>query len=519
MANYLPYLDFPTDYVDLPGANDYVHADLLKEAINDGCLHWINLTIDWLGTLTRSDGQLKDELIRLRTLHPEVLAAMLGVTGYATARASTTANIALAGEQTVDGVALLEDEVCLVKDQTDPVENGVYRVATTDWVRIAPMLAGDRPAGAILCWVLEGTVGAYTSWAWLPDEDEVGTDPITWEVFHQEFRPTLDADTLDALGGTEGTPSMSNRFVTDQDPRLTVFDYGKDGLVPGPSMVTGDIRVLCEDGLWRTLDALGLAPTYVRTDIDTTMEDGINIHFAGGGTIDGIPDPANPSEVANKNYIDTVIASILATTGPLLTWKIDLDALNGILACDGAGAYSVWDPLSSVVTDDSTYGGGAQAVAASIDALKGEIDTLAKHGGEVIGAPASILFNSASWQEIEIPIDGLLDGFTTVLSGVAGRALKADRDCRVHFVLVISAALQSSGGSDTYEFAVAVNGTQVTSRSQFQRWNVAYDWETVVVSGRLDLVEDDLVTVHARRTAGINAIMDYYNANLTIEDR
>lgn len=55
--------------------------------------------------------------------------------------AATTANITLAGEQTIDGVAVLAinaagypDRV-LVKDQTDPIENGIWDVATGPWTR------------------------------------------------------------------------------------------------------------------------------------------------------------------------------------------------------------------------------------------------------------------------------------------------------------------------------------------------------------------------------------------------
>lgn len=55
--------------------------------------------------------------------------------------AATTANITLEGEQTIDGVAVLAvnaagyaDRV-LVKDQTDPIENGIWDVNTGPWTR------------------------------------------------------------------------------------------------------------------------------------------------------------------------------------------------------------------------------------------------------------------------------------------------------------------------------------------------------------------------------------------------
>jgi len=51
---------------------------------------------------------------------------------------ATTANITLSGVQTVNGIALVAGDRCLVKDQTDPIENGIYSVEVTAWNR-----AGD----------------------------------------------------------------------------------------------------------------------------------------------------------------------------------------------------------------------------------------------------------------------------------------------------------------------------------------------------------------------------------------
>ncbi|WP_397452531.1 phage tail protein [Pseudomonas sp. NA-150] len=50
-------------------------------------------------------------------------------------RVATIADIALAGLQTVDDVALVEDDRVLVKDQKLPEENGLYIVSSGAWVR------------------------------------------------------------------------------------------------------------------------------------------------------------------------------------------------------------------------------------------------------------------------------------------------------------------------------------------------------------------------------------------------
>jgi hypothetical protein len=50
-------------------------------------------------------------------------------------RVATIANITLFGEQTVNGVAVVEGDRVLVKDQTAAVDNGIYEVQDTAWRR------------------------------------------------------------------------------------------------------------------------------------------------------------------------------------------------------------------------------------------------------------------------------------------------------------------------------------------------------------------------------------------------
>ena len=52
-------------------------------------------------------------------------------------KAASTANLTLSGEQTVDGVALVENDRVLVKDQTSGADNGIYVVKTGAWTRAA----------------------------------------------------------------------------------------------------------------------------------------------------------------------------------------------------------------------------------------------------------------------------------------------------------------------------------------------------------------------------------------------
>lgn len=79
-------------------------------------------------------------------------------------RTATTDNITLSGEQTIDDIALVADDRVLVKNQDDPVENGIYIVSTSAWER-SPDFDGVRDVmrGTTIP-VAEGTANANTLW-------------------------------------------------------------------------------------------------------------------------------------------------------------------------------------------------------------------------------------------------------------------------------------------------------------------------------------------------------------------
>jgi len=99
--------------------------------------------------------------------------------------AATTANITLSGLQTIDGVVLLDtypNYRVLVKDQTDPVENGIYNPHdSTAWTR-ALDFDGQRDArNGTLAWVNSGdtNVGLWKVVA-TTDPIVIDVDEINW---------------------------------------------------------------------------------------------------------------------------------------------------------------------------------------------------------------------------------------------------------------------------------------------------------------------------------------------------
>lgn len=64
--------------------------------------------------------------------------------------AATTANITLSGTQTVDGVALVAGNRCLVKNQTAAQDNGIYEVSAGAWTRTADANTASKITGAAI---------------------------------------------------------------------------------------------------------------------------------------------------------------------------------------------------------------------------------------------------------------------------------------------------------------------------------------------------------------------------------
>ena len=75
-------------------------------------------------------------------------------------KAATTGNItSMSGPMTIDGISLIAGDRVLVKDQTEPAENGVYNVATGAWTRTLDTNVWTNLPGAYL-FVEQGTVNA-----------------------------------------------------------------------------------------------------------------------------------------------------------------------------------------------------------------------------------------------------------------------------------------------------------------------------------------------------------------------
>lgn len=95
---------------------------------------------------------------------------------------ATTANIALSGTQTIDGVAVVANDRVLVKNQTAPAENGIYLCQASAWTRATDM-DNTVDCSAAIVGVDRGTVGAGLVYmnGWKAT-NTLGTTAMSWSA-------------------------------------------------------------------------------------------------------------------------------------------------------------------------------------------------------------------------------------------------------------------------------------------------------------------------------------------------
>lgn len=95
---------------------------------------------------------------------------------------ATTANIALTGDQTIDGISTAGGIRVLVKDQSDFTQNGIYLSSSGAWSRATDSdTAGELEGAAVT--VQDGVVNGNTTWVQTADGITLGVTGIEWVQF------------------------------------------------------------------------------------------------------------------------------------------------------------------------------------------------------------------------------------------------------------------------------------------------------------------------------------------------
>ena len=181
-------------------------------------------------------------------------AVAQGLDPKASCVAATTVNITLSGTQTIDGVALIAGDRCLVKDQTLSQNNGIYLVAAGAWTRATDMDSWLEVPGAFT-FIEQGTLYADTGWVCTSNAGgTLGTTPITWVQFAgvgsytagtgltltgTQFSITNTAVTAAAYGSASSVPT----FTVNAQGQLTLA-ANTSIAINGNQITSGTVAVL-----------------------------------------------------------------------------------------------------------------------------------------------------------------------------------------------------------------------------------------------------------------------------------
>lgn len=113
---------------------------------------------------------------------------------------STTANITLIGEQTIDGVLTSSSRV-LVKSQSLPSQNGIYVSNAGAWTRSSDADSTSDLNDALVC-VESGSTFSNTGWRQTTIDPVVGVDSIVWNQFFGAGTYTADGNGIELSGST-----------------------------------------------------------------------------------------------------------------------------------------------------------------------------------------------------------------------------------------------------------------------------------------------------------------------------
>lgn len=187
---------------------------------------------------------------------------------------ATTENITLSGEQTIDGILTSADRV-LVKDQTDPKENGIYVSAAGAWTRATDMDGAEEVAGSFV-FVTGGTVNSNTGWVCTNEPESVvlDTDNITFSQFS-------DAGYIDA-----GTGLTKSGNLLSVDEILEDLDALGAPASPGQFIVATGAGVFAYESGASARTSLGLGNVEnLKVKLDATQAPTVNNDIDEGYTV------------------------------------------------------------------------------------------------------------------------------------------------------------------------------------------------------------------------------------------
>jgi len=306
--------------------------------------------------------------------------AINGLSWKAPVEAATTGAITLENEQTVDTVALVAGDRCLVKNQGSPEDDGIYVVVDAGaWTRAADMDVAAEANGAAV-FILSGSANINRGYTQQANIVTLGTTEMDWVQFSVAGG---DADTLDTLDSIQFLRSDADDSVTG-NKTLTISSGSSLDVASGGSFKLAGVAITSTAAELNIMD--GVTATYSELNI----LDGVTADAGELNLLDGVT-----ATTAELNIMDGVTAtySELNLLDGVTATTAELNILDGVTA-----TYAELNILDGVTADAGELNllDGATVTTAELNAL-GTIVTREVPTGDFDGADFTyILANSPS---------------------------------------------------------------------------------------------------------------------------
>lgn len=221
-------------------------------------------------------------------------------------RAATTGAITLSGTQTIDGISLTAGQRVLVKNQADPIQNGIYAVASGAWTRAADLSAGMNAAG-IFTFIEEGTANANMGFVCTSSlaASTVGTHALNFSQFS-------GAGQIDAGAGLTKTGNQIN-VVTASSARIVV---NADNIDLATAGTAGTYTKVTTDAYGRVISGTSITASDLPSSIDAAKIANGTVSNTEFQYLDGVTS-AIQTQFSNKQDLHAQLTALaaLATTG------------------------------------------------------------------------------------------------------------------------------------------------------------------------------------------------------------
>ncbi|MAX82420.1 MAG: hypothetical protein CL843_19860 [Crocinitomicaceae bacterium] len=268
-------------------------------------------------------------------------AAAAGIKWKNSVKAATTSDITLSGEQTIDGIALVAGDRCLVKNQATASENGIYQVSASAWARSFDLDAWSEIPSATVS-VEEGSTQADTSWTCTSDEGgTLETTDISWALlnitntYNKTEIDAKDATKLSLSGGTlTGDIELAGDATEDLHPatkrqldalRNYAFSENNTTAVTSSLIAPDDTIPQITEGA--EFASLSFTPSRVGAVLEVSV-----IAHIGGSSVSWVTaavfqDGEADAILSARNYLSTAQA-ISALTNRTLVVAADTGTIN-----------------------------------------------------------------------------------------------------------------------------------------------------------------------------------------------